>query len=366
MADQKEEEPQEEEMPVAEDDDAKEEEKKDDGDGAAKEEKAPMFRGTPKKDPGEHFCDQYPDKKDPRGEPDVIQFKWRQDVKSKKDCNTIEMLYLLQLACEKHRERTNQRNKYFTSIKRTDRYLFHVDTPQIITNFLEWHNEDTEHNLFTGEMMETKETMFKFLEMISEIGDTKKGPATRIFTKLRKEVVIEHDQWTEQKNTKLKLFTWGMKKLYSGEKVLAECTVEDVIILFTFYPEAADEKKDDDDATGDDDSEKVTLDGVLFCAFEKKKNKGQQNMCAVDGWKEKLIGWIRENNVDGQKLLDTAPKALTPGMMSALIPDTVMNAKGKKANQVLKGPCNKMVNYCKKMKVHLVLAAAAEAAAAQK
>ena len=40
-----------------------------------------------------------------------------------------------------------------------------------------------------------------------------KGPATRLFTKLRKEVVIEYDSWTEPKDQKLKLFTWGLTQI---------------------------------------------------------------------------------------------------------------------------------------------------------
>lgn len=154
---------QEDEMPVAEEeevankggadkddskDDNKEEEKADD--------KAPLFERIPKDDPGEHWRDQYPDKKDPRGEPDAIPFKWDKNVKEKKQCDTKHMLYLIQIACDLHRRRVIERNKYFTSISRSDRYIDHVDTPLIITNFLKWHNEDKEKNVILGSFL-TKE-----------------------------------------------------------------------------------------------------------------------------------------------------------------------------------------------------------------
>lgn len=54
--------------------------------------------------------------------------------------------------------------------------------------------------------------------------------------------MIEHDTWTES-NTKLKLETWGMKKIYTAEKVLNECTVDDIVTLFTYK---AEEKKEDE------------------------------------------------------------------------------------------------------------------------
>lgn len=149
------------------------------------------------------------------------------------------MLYLLQCACELHRKRVNERNEYFKSISRPDRYLPHVDAPQIITNFIEWHNKDRENdtytfNVFTGEMLRTKKKMFIINEMISQIGDIPKGPATRIFTKLTKEVVIEQEQWTDIGSTKLKLYTWGKTKLYEWETVLEECSVEQIVTLFEY------------------------------------------------------------------------------------------------------------------------------------
>jgi len=353
------------ELPVAEpaeDDskaDAKEEEPADDD---KKEKEMPMFPRIPKEHPGEHYKDQFPDKIDVRGEPDEILFKWNPDFREKRDCDTIHTLYLLQLACEGHRKRTIERNNYFESISRSDRYISHVDTPQIITNFLKWHNEDKDNNLFTGKMLETEKKLFMINQMISEVGGTKKGPATRIFTKLRKEVMIEHDQWTQQgAGSKLKLFTWGLKKLYSGEVVLEECSVDDVVTLFTF--EAEDEAKDDD---AKEVPVEELVDGI-FSQFEKTSDKGAgKKLMAVDGWKEKIVAWIRSEALDGQKMKEMATKKLAPGMKNAIIPDDVMNDAGKQANKQLGGPCNKMLNRLKKMPVHKVLEAAKAKAAATK
>ena len=148
-------------------DDTKEEEKAD------KKGDMPVFERKPKPHPGEHFKDQFPDKIDKRGEPQFIEFKWDKSVKDMKDCDTIHMLYLLQIACELHRRRTIERNKYFESISRADRYISHVDTPQIITNFINWHNEDKEKNVFTGDMIKgpkPQKKLFMINEMISKVG----------------------------------------------------------------------------------------------------------------------------------------------------------------------------------------------------
>jgi len=329
-------------------DDAKEEEKKDDG-----KEKAPMFERIPKEDPGEHFNDQFPDKKNPKGDPTEITFKWDKAVKDKKHCDTQHMLYLIQIACDLHRRRVIERNKYFTSISRSDRYIDHVDTPQIITNFLKWHNEDKEKNVILGEYLTSKPKLFMINDMISEIGGVKKGPATRIYSKLKKEVMIEHDSWTDS-NNKLKLYTWGMRKMYSAEKVLDECSLEEIITLFTYKAPGGG---DDDEKKGDD-KDKEVVDGV-FAQFEAKGGAGLKNIAKVDGWKEKVVGWLKDNEVDGKKLTETAPKALTPGMKNALVPDDQLNDKGKPANKVLGGPCGRMLTICKKLPVHKVLTAAA-------
>merc|ERR550539_1197169 len=224
-------------------DDKKEDDKKED------KKKMPMFDRKPKPHPGDHFKDQFKDKVHPKGEPSVIEFKWPKDVKEISQCNTLCMIYLIQCACELHRKRTIERNKYFDSISRSDRFISHVCTPNVVTNFINWHNEDKEKNVFTGDMIKSKKKLFIINDMISEVGGVLKGPATRIFSKLTQEVMIDYENWTETGNTKLKLETWGLTKLYASETVLEECTVEQVVTLFTFRAKASppkDDAKDDE------------------------------------------------------------------------------------------------------------------------
>ena len=58
--------------------------------------------------------------------------------------------------------------------------------------------------------------------------------------------MIEYDQWTETGNTKLRLETWGLTKMYEGETVLEECTVEQIVTLCEYRaPESVDEKDGD-------------------------------------------------------------------------------------------------------------------------
>ena len=129
-----------------------------------------QFIGDPKPHPGDYFKDRFDDNVDPRGEPTFIEFKWNEEFKAMDQCDTLHMLYLLQCACELHRQRVIERNNYFESISRPDRYLSHVDTPQIITNFIDWYNKNKEKNVFTGEMLKTQKKLFMINKMISEIG----------------------------------------------------------------------------------------------------------------------------------------------------------------------------------------------------
>jgi len=172
------------------------------------ESQAPVFERIPKPYPGEHFKDQFPDKIDPRGEPEYIEFRWNRAMRKMDDCDTFHMLYLVQIACELFRRRINERNAYYTSISRPDQYRSHVDAPQIISNFLKWHSEDREENVFNGEVLTRGKKLYIINDLISEIGGTRKGPATRIFSKLRKRLFWS--TWTESEDTTLKLYVWGI------------------------------------------------------------------------------------------------------------------------------------------------------------
>jgi len=234
--------------------DKPEEEVKDEKKEEKKEDKAHKFRGEPKEDPGDGL--QY----EKEGTYKEIEFKWDKNMKDKKSCDTLHMLYLLQLALNLVRLRTIERNKYFKSIGRSDRFINQLDNPQIIEHFLDWHNADKEKNKFDGELLDKSEKLHMINEIISEIGGgagkiVKKGPATKIYTKLKKDVVIETTTWLELPQPKLKLKSRTYDKLYKGEKVIGECTKDDIITLLTYVnddpkawqPEGAEEKKDDGD-----------------------------------------------------------------------------------------------------------------------
>lgn len=152
------------EVPKAEADEVKDN-KDDDNDDTKDDEKnssEPVQpKRIPKKDPGNGL---------PEKTPDVIEFRWNKNFTAKKQCDTLHFLFLLSKSLELVRLRTIERNKYFASIGRTDRFISHLDNPQIITNFLDWHNKDKEKNKFDGPLYDTAEKLFMINDMISEIG----------------------------------------------------------------------------------------------------------------------------------------------------------------------------------------------------
>ena len=88
------------------------------------------------------------------------------------DCDILHSLYLLQVACDLYRQWVIERNRYFASISRPDRFIEHVDGPQIVTNILNWHNLDKDGNVMTGKMISAKGGNFEIRDMLCEIGMT--------------------------------------------------------------------------------------------------------------------------------------------------------------------------------------------------
>ena len=162
--------------------------------------------------------------------------------------------------------------------------------------------------------------------------------------------MIEYDLWTES-IMKLRLETWGMTKVYIAEKVLAECTVDEIVTLFTYRAEA---RKED---VNEHDGDVVAVNGV-FAIFEAQGGGGLRKMETAGDWKTKIVEWIMEYGLDGEKIVNTPPKHLTPLMRSKLIPDEELNARGKPKNKQLTGPTGRLLNICKKLSVQLVLTAA--------
>jgi len=293
-----------------------------------------------------------------KGTPDEIEFKWDKSFNEKKDCDTLHMLYLLQLALELTRKRTIERNNYFKSINRSDRYIDQLDNPQIITNFINWHNEDKDKNKFDGKVLEESEPLFLINEMIGKVGDVKLGPATKIWDKLKKSVVIEKATWMDMPQPKLKLKTWGKTKMYDAEKVIVETTNEEIITLLTYEAKEFEIDGPDDKAVDVKDA----VQGVL--AFVEAVNAKKTKKAALEQepeWKEKMVAFFREQKIDGKMLMETGVKVLCQDCMNAIVPPTELNEKGKPRNIKLRGGVNQVLRALKGCYVHGILSAAAAA-----
>ena len=119
---------------------------------------------------------------------------------------------------------------------------------------------------------------------------------------------------------------------------LVDCSVEEVVTLFTFVADTEDDEKEDDDVQRDD------VNGV-FAEFERWTDKNAMRLMEVDGWKEKVVEWIYEESIDGRKIHETPNKNLTKTMRSKLNPNDAKSAKK------LNGPCGRMLNLCRKINV---------------
>ena len=171
--------------------------------------------------------------------------------------------------------------------------------------------------------------------MCRDSGDIKRGPALRIVDYLKNEVEIEYEKWVKEKVV-LQLSTWRRTKMYEGVKVLEECTVEDMVTLFEF--EAAEKKEDEEE-----EENEVVINGV-FAQFEWVPSKGATAMRNVEGWKEKIVEWIREEKVDGKKIKETQSAVLIKGMRTKLVPD-----HKSKASKALFGGCSSILKICRKI-----------------
>ena len=184
--------------------------------------------------------------------------------------------------------------------------------------------------------------------LCGDSGNIKRGPALRIVYYLKNEVEIEYENWVKKK-TVLKLSTWRRTKMYEGVKVLEECTVEDMVTLFEF--EAAEKKEDEEE-----EENEVVINGV-FAQFEWVPSKGATAMRNVEGWKEKIVEWIREEKVDGKKIKKKDSREILKKMKMKLVAEEDTAAFKK-----ISGPTSKLLKICRTLPVHQVL----EAAKAQK
>lgn len=166
------------------------------------------------------------------------------------------------------------------------------------------------------------------------------GPATKIFSLLHHDVVIDYKKWTESWDTTLNLFTWGLTKLYDDAKVLVECTTEDVVTLLLFQKDAY--------ADFFDDGSKA--DGV-FSRFTRMQSfrENFNEMSKINEWREKLVEWFRTGNVSGRILNMDSTHTLAQDMATVLI-------RGCEETQTsLIAPCMIILKLCRRSPVHRVL-----------
>ena len=123
-----------------------------------------------KRDPGHRFEAQFKDNMDPRGTPNEDNFRRNRQIEKLTDCDTLHLLYLMQIACDLHRQWVIGRNQYFTSISRMDRFIDHVDAPQLITNLLKWYNEDKEGHVIDGAVILGKDDHSVIHDVLVSIG----------------------------------------------------------------------------------------------------------------------------------------------------------------------------------------------------
>ena len=129
-----------------------------------------VTHSEPKMDPGDRYDGQFKGDAHSRAKVNEVHFRRNRQISDLKDCDTPHLLYLLQIACDLHRKWVIERNQYFVSISRTDRFIDHMDGPQLITYLLKWYIEDKQQNVFDGEMMMKNDGHSIIHDMLVEVG----------------------------------------------------------------------------------------------------------------------------------------------------------------------------------------------------
>ena len=91
----------------------------------------------------------------------------------------------------------------------------------------------------------------------------------------------------------------------------------------------------------------------MLAQFEELTTKPMVALRQIEGWKDKIVDWIREEAVTGKMVKEIPPKNLAANLRLKLEPD-----QNSKAFKKLKGPTAKLLSICKKLPVDRVLAAA--------
>ena len=96
---------------------------------------------------------------------------------------------------------------------------------------------------------------------------------------------------------------------------------------------------------------KDVVNGV-FAEFEQNTTKTAKQLRAIDGWKQKIVEWIREENLDGKKLMEISVNKLSRKMRLKLVPG--VDEKSKEFRK-LTGATQKILKICRKTSVDRIL-----------
>eukprot|EP01083_Nonionella_stella_P262008 891408_1 len=220
---------------------------------------------------------------------DKIEFEWDRTIREKRHCDTLHMLYLLQMTLEEIRTEINTRNIFFKSIYRPDLYISHLDAPQIITNLFEWHRKDKRNNKFDGELVTAAPEAYLINEVICKIGHVKLDTATKIVIKLSETTVDYVLGDYEMKRIRTRGYNYGLEA----------CTVEEIITLLTYVSPLDD---------GNNDKKEVVT--GIFDSAERKNNERIKNgkrsrpLFTQNNWKQKVVKYFHDNNIDGKAIMD--------------------------------------------------------------
>eukprot|EP01084_Bolivina_argentea_P258403 435627_1 len=110
-----------------------------------------------------------------------------------------------------------------------DKSVNNLDCAEVMTNFLEWHNENKWEHKFDGKLLDETNSSIVIRDMLSKIGGIPFVAAEQVYHGL-KGVKIKNEWLRDPGNGKraLTLRTHGYWKIYRNEKIFQECTTEEV------------------------------------------------------------------------------------------------------------------------------------------
>ena len=132
-----------------------------------------------------------------------------------------------------------------------------------------------------------------------------------------------------------------LRRLKTHPVELAECSVEDIVTLLTY--EASDDRKESEYGN-------ESIDGV-FSRFEKSGVDGIECLTEIEQWKEKIVEWMRSEEMDGKELTEMGIQDMASELSTALMPSDVTGFKRKTLKRALKEHLCCILNLCKNIDI---------------